>query len=90
MHRNLIPKTDTTIGPIVRINPYEIHIKDSDWYEVLYTKHPTQRDKYRPAAEMAGAPLSGTYSLLSPLSLPGYLSETFSIRNIVSFPPPQT
>ncbi|EPE30527.1 Cytochrome P450 [Glarea lozoyensis ATCC 20868] len=58
IHKPLIPKTHTTTGPIVRINPHELHIKDADWYEVLYTKYPTQRDKYRPAAEMAGAPLS--------------------------------
>ncbi|KAI3324236.1 cytochrome P450 [Xylariaceae sp. AK1471] len=44
-------------GPIVRINPHEIHIKDSSWAEKLYTG-PSHgiRDKYPPAAHMTGTP----------------------------------
>ena len=33
------------IGPIVRISPFEIHIKDPDWYNELYTSSIHPRDK---------------------------------------------
>ncbi|KAI1503054.1 putative flavonoid 3-hydroxylase [Biscogniauxia marginata] len=52
-------------GPIVRINPHEIHIRDSTWIDTLYSgpKH-GQRDKYPPTAYMTGTPkgIFGTVS----------------------------
>ncbi|KAL7800573.1 cytochrome P450 [Trichoderma afarasin] len=41
-------------GPIVRVNPDEIHIRDPSFLDTLYATNPTKRDKYPPSAELAG------------------------------------
>ncbi|RMZ77471.1 hypothetical protein DV738_g4378, partial [Chaetothyriales sp. CBS 135597] len=41
-------------GPIIRINPYEIHIKDPDFYDVIYSGPGTKRDKYGWHAKLFG------------------------------------
>ena len=41
-------------GPIVRINPYEVHIRDQDYYDVIYTGSNVKRDKWHWSAKMFG------------------------------------
>ncbi|KAL6240925.1 hypothetical protein RBB50_012184 [Rhinocladiella similis] len=43
-------------GPIVRISPEELHIRDSHYYEELYAPGSKKRDKYVGWVAMAGAP----------------------------------
>ncbi|KAI1633230.1 putative flavonoid 3-hydroxylase [Biscogniauxia mediterranea] len=44
-------------GPIVRINPHEIHVRDSTWLGTLYTGPAHgKRNKYAPFAWLAGTP----------------------------------
>ncbi|KAL1970158.1 hypothetical protein VTN77DRAFT_6563 [Rasamsonia byssochlamydoides] len=45
-------------GPIIRINPDELHIRDSDFYEELYAPASKKRDKYANWTILAGAPTS--------------------------------
>ncbi|KAI0543191.1 putative cytochrome P450 [Xylaria digitata] len=60
-----ITKMHQKYGPIVRINPHEIHICDSTWLDTLYTGPAYgKRDKYPPTAYMTGTPrgIFGTVS----------------------------
>ena len=40
-----IERLHSIYGPIVRINPTEVHIKDPDWYDELYAAGGRKRDK---------------------------------------------
>ncbi|RMZ77567.1 hypothetical protein DV737_g4257, partial [Chaetothyriales sp. CBS 132003] len=40
--------------PIVRISPYELHVKDPDYYDVLYSGAGSKRDKYAWHARLFG------------------------------------
>jgi hypothetical protein len=50
-------------GPIVRINPEELRIKDSDFFGTIYSGPNRKRDKDETWAMMAGAPRSAFSTL---------------------------
>lgn len=47
-------KEKCTTGPIVRINPYELHIHDPDYYDVIFSGPSKRRDKWEWSAKMFG------------------------------------
>jgi hypothetical protein len=44
-------------GPIVRINPDELHIDDPEYYEEIYGSTTRKRDKYGPWVALAELPV---------------------------------
>ncbi|KAL8697028.1 MAG: hypothetical protein Q9224_002505, partial [Gallowayella concinna] len=59
-----IQKMHDIYGNIVRVNPDELHVKDPEWYQVLYSGPTSRRDRYPPAAKMIGV-TGATFSTVS-------------------------
>ncbi|KAL0778599.1 hypothetical protein CaCOL14_004857 [Colletotrichum acutatum] len=53
---NKIQKMHEDYGPIVRINPHELHVSDHGFFDVLFAGGSARRDKYPPSASVQGAP----------------------------------
>lgn len=77
------------LGPIVRISPYELHVIDSDFYEVLYSAGASRRDKWHWAYKQFGTSKSSFGT--SPHDLHrmrrGVLNPYFSKRAITKLEP---
>ena len=56
-----IRKLHNQYGPIIRINPYELHISDPNYYDTLYasTASGEKRNKWQWYTKMLGSPSSG-------------------------------
>ncbi|KFZ02584.1 hypothetical protein V500_00083 [Pseudogymnoascus sp. VKM F-4518 (FW-2643)] len=53
-----IQRMHNIYGPIVRINPYEIHINDPEYYDEIYAGGGRTRDKYDWFTRQGGSPTS--------------------------------
>jgi cytochrome P450 len=75
-------------GPIVRINPYEIHILDPDFYDDIYVA-PKKLDKYKWWTNLAGADGSGFSTVPHDLHRlrRGAMNPFFSARSVVQLEP---
>ena len=79
---------DFTIGPIVRINPYELHIIDPDFYDELYASD-KKLDKYKWWTNLAGADGSSFSTVPHDLHRlrRGALNPFFSVRSVTKLEP---
>lgn len=77
------------IGPVVRINPEELHIRDSDFYDEIYAGAGKKRDKYPSRIHMAGAPKSAFSTVGHDLhrTRRGALNPFFAKRSVVRLEP---
>ncbi len=75
-------------GPIVRINPHELHIIDPEFYEELYASN-RKLDKYRWWTNLAGADGSSFSTIPHDLHRlrRGALNPYFSVRSVTQLEP---
>jgi cytochrome P450 len=76
-------------GPIIRINPHEIHVNDPVFYDELYVNPPRKRDKYQWWVNLASAQGSGFSTVPHDLHRMrrSVLNPYFSQRNIFQLEP---
>lgn len=74
-------------GPIIRINPNELHIADPDYYDTVYTGASRVTDKYPPSASRFGntASFFSTVDHYEHRRLRAPISPFFSKQSILKF-----
>ncbi|KAK3331479.1 cytochrome P450 [Apodospora peruviana] len=83
-----IQKIHQQYGPIVRINPHELHIIDPEFYDELYSSN-RKLDKYRWWTNLAGADGSGFATVPHDLHRlrRGALNPFFSVKSVSQLEP---
>jgi cytochrome P450 len=76
-------------GPIIRLNPHEVHIDDPEFFDEIYTASSRPRDKYRWWTNLASAHGSGFSTVPHDLHRlrRGVLNPYFSKRSVVRLEP---
>ncbi|KAF2664438.1 putative cytochrome P450 [Microthyrium microscopicum] len=76
-------------GPIVRINTDELHIRDPEFYDEIYTTGNKKRDKYSKWAKTAGTPTSTATTVEHDLhrSRRAAINPFFSTRSVGKLEP---
>lgn len=76
-------------GPIVRINPHELHVSDHRFFDTLYAGGSSKREKFFPSAIVQGTPdaVFGTVDHDVHRKRRGAISNFFSKKSVVSNEP---
>lgn len=83
-----IERMHAKYGPIVRINPFELHIKDPDFYTMLYAGPTKKRDKYGwLVSTMARGSSFGAAEHRQHRMRRGMISPFLARRSVMSFQP---
>ncbi|GAB1216557.1 hypothetical protein ATERTT37_005773 [Aspergillus terreus] len=84
-----IEKMHQTYGPIVRINPREVHISDPTFYDEIYASSTVKRDKDPHLVRIFGAPFSmvGTVGHEHHRFRRSLLNNFFSKRSVLELSP---
>ncbi|KAI9785213.1 MAG: hypothetical protein M1835_003379 [Candelina submexicana] len=76
-------------GPIIRINPFELHVNDPDFYDVLYCGPIQRRNKWEWSAKLFGTTTSAFATVDHDLHRQrrGVLSPYFSKKSVTQLEP---